>query len=240
MNSLNEFEKNLLLYAKHHYRCELGRLEGARVIVGHIAGIAVEDTRPRDLAHWFVNVLVLINDHSPRAIPGGLAHALKEFLDHVALTQLTAPSGVDYWEAVAGHLMGQVTITRLLDGETVLIPMPAPDPEIQAVLDQASAARCEAEMTIIVPTFYGQRSCVATVEQIARLKDEKEQVFAELLGLETAAEYRSWYESEGTVYCSGNLPNGQSCRNHLPRFARLDPVSWKQVKEAGGFCRIHE
>ena len=242
MQHLNPFEQHLLLFAKNHYHYAGDRVSGALVMVSHLAGSSIEDARPRDVAMWLVNVLVAIDRKSPQSIPGGLGHALTELLSHLAQEgEMAGEVAVQaYWRSVVANLLSRVALTNTKAGDVVLYELPPIDPALQAALDQVAENAPAATHTVKVPTFYGVHPCQATIEQAVRLGTEKEQVFAELLGLSTAAEYQEWLQSEGSVFCADRGGRDRRCRNHLPGKARLDPVAWNQAKAIGGLCCIHQ
>ena len=139
MKQLNEFEQNLLLFAKNHYRYDGHRVDGAMVIVGHIAGITPSHTNLRQVAQWLVTVLVSLDRTSPHALAGGLPRVLSELLDGIARNYLMPPEterqALNYWRSVVENLLSQIAITQIKKGNDVYIAMPEPDPQIQSVLD---------------------------------------------------------------------------------------------------------
>lgn len=99
--------------------------------------------------------------------------------------------------------------------------------------------RVEAPGVVSVPTFYGQQSCEASDEQIARLERDADTVYAELLGLPSAEDYLSWRETYGSVLCSAKTTKNRPCRNNLVGMTNLSPAEWLSVRATGGFCPQH-
>lgn len=90
-----------------------------------------------------------------------------------------------------------------------------------------------------VPTFYGQKTCWANREQVARLEQEPETVYAELLGFNETTEYLKWLASNGSVPCSGSTAAGKPCRNSLKGKTMLEPCDWRTETHSGGYCHVH-
>ena len=137
MHVLNVFEQALLLYAKRRYIYNGDRIEGARILAAHIAGIPAAEVRNRDIARWLVSLLVWIDKTAPRSVNGGLRVALEDCFEHLDPSNplYGLRERPDYWTAVVEALLGQVTITRVMDGDQPLFEMPAEDAEIQSFLD---------------------------------------------------------------------------------------------------------
>lgn len=143
METLNHFEQSLLLYAKRRYIYAGERVEGARVLVAYIAGTPAEDIRNRDIARWLVNILAWINRNSPRSFGGGIEVAINDCFDYMSPRR--APDvlrdQLEFWSSVVEALLGQITITRVVDGAESLFVLPEIDNDAQQFLDAAYAKR---------------------------------------------------------------------------------------------------
>ncbi|WP_025139592.1 hypothetical protein [Achromobacter sp. DH1f] len=94
------------------------------------------------------------------------------------------------------------------------------------------------EFAVQVPGIGGVATRVATAEQALRLPQDKQGVFAELMGLERE-EYLLWQGDQGAVYCSGTTTKGMPCRQYIVGARHLAPQSWKAQRAAGGYCAVH-
>lgn len=143
METLNVFEQSLLLYAKRRYTYAGERVEGARVLVAYIAGTPAEDIRNRDIARWLVNILAWINRISPRSFGGGIEVAINDCFDYMSSRRPpdALRGQLEFWSSVVEALLGQITITRVLDGVESLFVLPEIDIDAQQFLDAAYAKR---------------------------------------------------------------------------------------------------
>lgn len=94
------------------------------------------------------------------------------------------------------------------------------------------------ELAVQVPVMGGCQSRILTLEQTLRLLEDKEAVYAELVGL-SKPDYIAWQSSDGWVYCCARTKTGKRCRNPISRGTSLEPAAWKTLRDAGGYCAIH-
>ena len=246
---LNEFERHLLLLAKHHYRYDGDYADGARAIAGHIAGIPMKQVNFRDVAGWLVHVMVWIDRNSPHALAGGMARALTEFLDRLGppVAATARPMG-EYWRLVVEGLMGQIAIAKIKKNDETFYQMPVIDLAIQATLADTIVtpdniplpeAVAPTVTTISVPVITGVQVMKATPDQLNRVKTAAYQVYAELLGFSCAADYREWIDSSGTIYCVADAGNGQRCNKRVRSKNRLSPGLWIKARNSKLRCYYH-
>lgn len=105
-----------------------------------------------------------------------------------------------------------------------------------ALLKSLQNAGCE--FAVQVPAVGGVTTRVATADQALRLLQDKQTVFAELVGLQRE-EYLLWQGDQGAVYCSATTVKGLPCKQFIVGATSLDPQSWKKVRDAGGYCATH-
>ena len=93
-------------------------------------------------------------------------------------------------------------------------------------------------LTVFVPTIHGSQECRVTPEQALRMRLDSNGVHEELLGL-SHAEYSTWVVQGGNLLCSGRTRAGTPCRNSIAGGTLLEPQTWRELNEAGGYCSVH-
>lgn len=107
---------------------------------------------------------------------------------------------------------------------------------LAAAYQVAYEAGCQ--FVVGVPSLGGKTSVPLTPDQVSRFVDDKQAVFAEVMGL-SVPEYIEWVASQGSVYCSETTKRGRPCRNFIIGGTGLNPEEWKALRAAGGHCISH-
>jgi hypothetical protein len=129
------FRDALLAYAKGRYTFNRNRADGARAVVGHIAGIAGNGVPYRDVGRMLVAILTDLW----HLVPGGPAQGLMAVLEHVApqwqASEAKSFEAEDFWKNAVEALLAQVAIALVVEGDHVLIEVRERNPSIQEALD---------------------------------------------------------------------------------------------------------
>lgn len=139
MKPANPRLADLVLYAKGHYGSR-DTIRDMAVLVGLHANHDPDSVRPVDLAK------VVLNDTLHLILGANPVARAKELLLRLGQHELPCPSRREphYYSSLVRHLVDELAMVRVIDDDgRVLLPLPPPDPFVQARLDA-----CERRMRV--------------------------------------------------------------------------------------------